>query len=64
MKKGTVVAVSKSKLHTFNKFNCESITLLEGLGVEGDAHLGKMVKHLSRVTKDPMQPNVRANTFR
>jgi MOSC domain-containing protein YiiM len=36
-----------------------SIRLLEGLGVEGDAHLGTTVKHRSRVKRDPTQPNLR-----
>lgn len=42
-----------------NKANQSSIRLLEGLGVEGDAHLGKTVKHRSRVKQDPTQPNLR-----
>jgi MOSC domain-containing protein YiiM len=37
----------------------DSITLLEGLGVEGDAHLGETVQHLSRIRRDPTQPNLR-----
>jgi MOSC domain-containing protein YiiM len=37
----------------------QSIRLLSGLGVEGDAHLGVTVKHRSRVKKDPTQPNLR-----
>ena len=36
-----------------------SIRLLEGLGVEGDAHAGVTVKHRSRVRQDPSQPNLR-----
>ena len=59
MKKGIVRSVCKSKIHTFSKFRCESIVLLKGLGVEGDAHMGKNVKHRSRVAKDPSQPNLR-----
>jgi len=35
------------------------IRLLEGLGVEGDAHAGTTVKHRSRVRQDPTQPNLR-----
>jgi MOSC domain-containing protein YiiM len=35
------------------------IKLLEGLGVEGDAHAGKTVQHLSRIKKDPSVPNYR-----
>ncbi|MFK8161546.1 MAG: MOSC domain-containing protein [Lewinella sp.] len=59
MKKGIVKSVSKSGTHTFSKFNCDSIVLLKGLGVEGDAHMGVNVKHRSRVAKDPSQPNLR-----
>ena len=36
-----------------------SITLVAGLGVEGDAHIGARVKHRSRVERDPLQPNLR-----
>ncbi len=56
---GVVLAVSRSETHTFCKPNQESIQLLTGLGVEGDAHLGKTVKHRSRVAIDPTQPNLR-----
>ena len=35
------------------------IRLVEGLGVEGDAHSGATVKHRSRVARDPSQPNLR-----
>ena len=56
---GTVEAVSVSGSHTFTKPNEPSIKLLEGLGVEGDAHLGVTVKHRSRVARDPSQPNLR-----
>ena len=59
MNKGIVKSVSKSDTHTFSKFNCDKITLLKGLGVEGDAHMGKNVKHRSRLAKNPNQPNLR-----
>lgn len=36
-----------------------SITLIRGIGVEGDAHAGTTVKHRSRVRQDPTQPNLR-----
>jgi MOSC domain-containing protein YiiM len=54
-----VTAVSRSSSHSFSKPNQDSIHLLAGLGVEGDAHLGTTVKHRSRVAKDPTQPNLR-----
>jgi len=55
----TVVAVSRSESHSFSKQNQSSIRLIEGLGVEDDAHQGITVKHLSRVARDPTQPNLR-----
>src|SRR4051794_32652107 len=54
-----VVAVSCSPSHTMAKPNVASIRLLAGLGVEGDAHCGELVKHRSRVKRDPTQPNLR-----
>lgn len=54
-----VVSVSRDSGHEFSKPPRESIALLEGLGVEGDAHLGKTVQHRSRVAVDPSQPNLR-----
>ena len=54
-----VVGVSKDSSHRFSKQSCSSVTLLEGLGVEGDAHLGVTVQHRSRVAVDPTQPNLR-----
>lgn len=56
---GTVTAVHRSDEHTFSKPQSDAITLLPGLGVEGDAHAGAQVKHRSRVAADPTQPNLR-----
>ena len=42
-----------------SKPSCERITLLAGLGVEGDAHMGETVRHRSRVAVDPNVPNLR-----
>jgi MOSC domain-containing protein YiiM len=56
---GIVTAVSRSDAHGFSKTTQEGIRLLAGLGVEGDAHCGATVKHRSRVTQDPTQPNLR-----
>ena len=56
---GSVVAVHRSAEHTFSKTPQESITLVAGLGVNGDAHQGARVKHRSRVERDPSQPNLR-----
>lgn len=56
---GVVTAVSRSADHTMSKPNRAAITLLAGLGVEGDAHAGETVRHRSRVARDPSQPNLR-----
>ena len=56
---GRVASVSSSATHTLAKPNHAEIRLLEGLGVEGDAHAGMTVKHRSRVLKNPFQPNLR-----
>ena len=55
----TVTAVHRSPTHTMRKMLEDSILLLAGLGVEGDAHAGITVKHRSRVAADPNQPNLR-----
>ena len=54
-----VAAVSRSAKHTLVKCSQDSIRLLPGLGVDGDAHQGVTVKHRSRVARDPTQPNLR-----
>ena len=56
---GIVQSVSKCATHNLCKEKTESIVLLKGLGVEGDAHLGKTVKHLYLAKKDPNKPNLR-----
>ncbi|MCA8916058.1 MAG: MOSC domain-containing protein [Planctomycetes bacterium] len=56
---GIVKAVHCSAGHTLAKLSQPSITLVAGLGVEGDAHSGEKVKHRSRVLQDPNQPNLR-----
>lgn len=56
---GRVTAVSSNGEYSFTKPNRDSITLLAGLGVEGDVHAGVTVKHRSRVAQDPTQPNLR-----
>ncbi|MGH3472399.1 MAG: MOSC domain-containing protein [Nocardioidaceae bacterium] len=56
---GVVTAVASKAGHHFSKDLQPSITLIEGLGVEGDGHAGTTVQHQSRVRRDPTQPNVR-----
>lgn len=54
-----VLVVHRSSSHSFSKFAEDAITLLPGLGVQGDAHAGTTVKHRSRVARDASQPNLR-----
>jgi MOSC domain-containing protein YiiM len=54
-----VTWVGASPVHEFSKKQRPVIRLLEGLGVEGDAHRGTTVRHRSRVARNPAQPNLR-----
>lgn len=56
---GTVIAVSRGEAHRFSKSPCDSIRLIAGFGVEGDAHAGTTVQHLSRMKRNPKAPNLR-----
>lgn len=54
-----IMALARDGGHRFSKQPVARITLVAGLGVEGDAHAGVTVKHRSRVARDPTQPNLR-----
>ncbi len=56
---GEVVAISRDGEHRFSKVVTEEITLVSGVGVQGDAHAGVTVQHRSRVAADATQPNLR-----
>ena len=56
---GVVEAVSVSPTHGIGKGVGLSIRLVEHVGVEGDVHAGRTVKHLSRVRREPEKPNLR-----
>lgn len=56
---GHVIAVARDGEHRFSKQIVAEIKIVAGLGVEGDAHQGRQVKHRSRVKADPSQPNLR-----
>ena len=55
---GVVRAVSASPAHGFSKRPRETIRLLAGLGVEGDAHCGATTQHLHRKRKTPQAGNL------
>ena len=54
-----VVSVSRDGSHRFSKSVVDEVLLVEGWGIDGDAHAGTTVQHLSRVARDPSQPNLR-----
>lgn len=55
----TVTAVCRSGGHTFSKPAEGAVRLVAGIGIEGDAHAGATVKHVSRAKRDAEQPNLR-----
>jgi MOSC domain-containing protein YiiM len=56
---GVVVGVHLSTGHSFSKRPQESVRLLAGLGVEGDAHCGATMRHRGRLPRDASKPNLR-----
>jgi MOSC domain-containing protein YiiM len=54
-----VIAVARNDAHAFSKPARDAIELREGFGIEGDAHAGSTVQHLSRIAVDPTAPNLR-----
>ena len=56
---GRVVAVSLSPRHRFSKAPALSVRIVEGLGVEGDAHAGVTVRHRFKARFNPAAPNLR-----
>jgi hypothetical protein len=55
----SVVAASSSPEHTFSKPTVGSITRIAGVGVEGDAYSGPLMKHRYLARQDATQPNLR-----
>jgi MOSC domain-containing protein YiiM len=56
---GTVVAVAADRGHHFSKAPQRDILLVEGHGVEGDAHSGASVRHRYLARRRPSLPNLR-----
>ncbi|MEV5333248.1 MOSC domain-containing protein [Streptomyces werraensis] len=56
---GQVTAVSRHATYSFSKPNHDAVTLLAGLGVEGDVHAGRTIRHQFRMTYEPEAPNLR-----
>lgn len=56
---GIVVSVSADRGHRFSKIPQRDILLVEGHGVEGDAHAGPFVRHRYLARRQPRLPNLR-----
>lgn len=56
---GKVVAVAADRGHHFSKPIVERIVLVEGHGVEGDAHAGPFVRHRYLARRRARLPNLR-----
>ena len=54
-----VIGLSIDDGHHFSKRAVERVTMVAGVGIEGDVHAGPLVQHRSRVRVDPNQPNLR-----
>lgn len=59
MTRPTVLAVASDDKHNIVKPVRESITLIAGWGVEGDAHAGTTVQHRYDKRRNPNAPNLR-----
>jgi hypothetical protein len=57
--KGIVVSVSRDDDHRFSKPLVASVRLIEGYGIEGDAHAGRFMKHRYLVKRQPTLANNR-----
>jgi len=55
----SVHALAKSPSHDFSKSPAPELTLIAGLGIEGDCHNGIHVQHRSRLHIQPPPPNLR-----
>lgn len=56
---GSVLAVSADRGHHFSKSPQDRVLLVEGHGVEGDAHAGAFVKHRYLARRQPRLANLR-----
>lgn len=55
----TILGLAKDSEHRFSKQPADRLTLIAGIGVEGDAHAGRLVQHLYDKQKNPNVANLR-----
>ncbi|WP_441268129.1 MOSC domain-containing protein [Bradyrhizobium sp. 215_C5_N1_1] len=56
---GIVAAVAADRGHRFSKPLRDHILLVDGVGIEGDAHAGEFVRHRYLARRHPRLPNLR-----
>jgi MOSC domain-containing protein YiiM len=56
---GSVVAVSADRRHNFSKHRRDEILLVQGHGIEGDAHAGPLAQHRYLARRQPHLSNLR-----
>ena len=56
---GRIAGLASDSKHKFSKKVRDSLVLLEGLGVEGDAHASRFVRHRYLARYRPTMPNAR-----
>jgi hypothetical protein len=56
---GSALAVASNPAHGFSKPTVGRIVLVEGYGVQGDAHAGRYVRHRYLAKRTPLLPNLR-----
>jgi MOSC domain-containing protein YiiM len=54
-----IAGLASDGKHRFSKSRRESLVLLKGIGVEGDAHAGPFVRHRYLARRKPAMPNAR-----
>jgi hypothetical protein len=54
-----IAGLASDGKHRFSKSQRESLVLLKGIGVEGDAHAGPFVRHRYLARRNPTMPNAR-----
>ena len=55
----TIIGLARDDVHRVSKTPVETLRLVAGLGVEGDAHAGLTMQHRSRWVKQRTVPNLR-----
>ena len=55
----TIISLSRDSEHNFSKPPVQQMTLLAGLGIDGDAHAGRTVQHRYDQRTNPAAPNLR-----